>query len=760
MAKNKRPTNTNADKAKKLHESIEQHSTRINITKKSITDNTDGVVDTLSDLTSRQYDELYNLQKSIPKLDKKSDTYKEDLAEIKVRIKETSKRIKTYEELEKNLKNSSNMTSKLLESLQTSDTNLKFVVSQLDVYFKQVALAQEATGSDLGFDRSDIISKLEEILDEKQLEKLQKTLNRLDSWVKEPLKRSGILGDLTNMFSVGLFGPIGKQISDTLDLTGRLENTVSEGLDSIFKKSQKTEEKQNELLDKIKNAELEEEKKEQILKQLRTKDRRDKEKESLRDKLFRRRLLGNQQDILDNTQGKKGFLKRALSIGSLTGALVLGIPTAFKKLGTTRLGAAVGGLFKYVSPLISRILGPAAWIMTAFQGGFSIGKWIDEKWGDEIGDAIWWVSEKIKGIGDWWTEFKSESIDKVLSGVDWAKEKIDEVKAAMGVILQLKDRILGWAGNKIKEVKDNAVENVTGFFGSAAAATTNAFGAARDFLSNNSALSVAMPGLSLGLGTAANLLGSNGTDVVSAIQQAASMIGVPFNFLLAMAKQESGLDPKAKAPTSSARGLFQFISSTWREMVSKYGSKYGVGMGDIEDPLANSIMGALYVRDNAKILEGKGIPVDYTSLYAAHFLGAGGASKLLSADRGEIAAQILPSAAKSNPWVFENKDKTQRTVGEVIDFLFNKVTQVANSLPGSEISMGSSGHAAGAPAPEVNNIPMQSAGLTVPDDVSLPESRNQPGVGVLRNDSGKFNIDDIPMYADDAALMQIALGTL
>lgn len=758
MAKNtKRPSNTNADKARKIHEAIEQQSTRINITQKSVKDNSDGVVNALNDLTNRHYDELYDLQKSITGLDKKSDTYKQDLAAIRAQIKETSKRIKTYEELEKNLKNSANMTDKLLDSLSSSDKNLKFVVSQLEVYFKQVALAQEATGSDLGFDRSEIVDKLKSILNEKDLEKLRKNLNRIDDWVKEPLKRSGILGDITNMFAVSFFGPIGKQLADAVDLTGKVESTISKGLDGIFTKSQKTEEQQKELLDKIENAELDDKKKEQILKQMRTKERRDKEKESLRDKLFKRKLLGNQKDILENTQGKKGFLRRMLSIGTLTGALVAGIPSAFSKLGTTRLGAAVGGIFRFISPLITKILGPAAWILTAFQGGFSIGKWINDKWGDEIGDAIWWVSEKIKGIGEWWTEFKEGTIDKVLSGVEWAKEKIDKVKEALVMVLQLKDRILGWVGGKIRDVKDSVVANASEFFGSAGSAVTGGLGFAKNVLSNVG--KVFAPGLSFGLDAASNLLSSGGDDVVSAIQQAASMIGVPFNFLLAMAKQESGLNPKAKAPTSSARGLFQFISSTWQSMVSKYGAKYGVGLGDIEDPLANSIMGALYVRDNAKVLESKGIPVDYTSLYAAHFLGAGGATTLLSADRGAIAADVLPKAAESNPWVFENKDKSKRTVGEVIDFLFNKVTQVANSLPGSDLNIGS-GTAQGVTAPSVPSVPMQSAGMDVPDNVSVPYSAAANSSGIQMDNSGKFNIDDIPMYVDDAALMQIALGTL
>ena len=52
-------------------------------------------------------------------------------------------------------------------------------------------------------------------------------------------------------------------------------------------------------------------------------------------------------------------------------------------------------------------------------------------------------------------------------------------------------------------------------------------------------------------------------NVQSAIARAATRTGVDFDYLLAQAKLESGLDPSAKAGTSSATGLYQFIDSTW-----------------------------------------------------------------------------------------------------------------------------------------------------------------------------------------------------
>jgi soluble lytic murein transglycosylase-like protein len=52
-------------------------------------------------------------------------------------------------------------------------------------------------------------------------------------------------------------------------------------------------------------------------------------------------------------------------------------------------------------------------------------------------------------------------------------------------------------------------------------------------------------------------------QVREAIAQASDKTGVDFAFLLATAKRESSLNPKARAKTSSAKGLFQFLDQTW-----------------------------------------------------------------------------------------------------------------------------------------------------------------------------------------------------
>ena len=55
-------------------------------------------------------------------------------------------------------------------------------------------------------------------------------------------------------------------------------------------------------------------------------------------------------------------------------------------------------------------------------------------------------------------------------------------------------------------------------------------------------------------------------DVYQAICRACIKHDVPLEYMLAMAAKESNFDPNARATTSSATGLYQFINSTWKEM--------------------------------------------------------------------------------------------------------------------------------------------------------------------------------------------------
>lgn len=174
--------------------------------------------------------------------------------------------------------------------------------------------------------------------------------------------------------------------------------------------------------------------------------------------------------------------------------------------------------------------------------------------------------------------------------------------------------------------------------------------------------------------------------VLAAIRQASARTGVDFGYLLQNARTESGLDSRAKADTSSAQGLYQFVESTWLEQIDKHGAEHGLQQaaeavtrdakgnpvvadpglrGQIlalrNDPRIAALMAAELAQDNKAGLENAlQREVNNTELYLAHFLGTGGATRLLSqrdAAPQSGAAQWLPEAAQSNQHVFFAKGR-------------------------------------------------------------------------------------------------------
>lgn len=169
--------------------------------------------------------------------------------------------------------------------------------------------------------------------------------------------------------------------------------------------------------------------------------------------------------------------------------------------------------------------------------------------------------------------------------------------------------------------------------------------------------------------------------VGDAIKEASNKVGVDESIMLAMAKQESGFKPDAKAGTSSAKGLYQFIDSTWNSMVSRFSKSFPELLKGPYDALASAIAGALYIKENATFLKKNNIPVTGTNIYASHFLGAGGARTLLTAPPNQIAAEVpglqAPAAANKNIFFVKGDVNKPRTVDQVIEVLYNKVGKTA-----------------------------------------------------------------------------------
>ncbi|GJL97759.1 MAG: lytic transglycosylase [Hyphobacterium sp.] len=165
------------------------------------------------------------------------------------------------------------------------------------------------------------------------------------------------------------------------------------------------------------------------------------------------------------------------------------------------------------------------------------------------------------------------------------------------------------------------------------------------------------------------------------IARASRETGANFEFMVRTAARESNFDPNAQATTSSAAGMYQFLDQTWLAMVSRHGGDHGLsteadlieqsesGRYAVSDPaerqrildmrfdasVAARMAGEL-AAENASILEARiGRQPTSGELYAAHFLGAGGASDLINAassDPTSRADQLFPAAARANRNVF------------------------------------------------------------------------------------------------------------
>ncbi|WP_240481461.1 lytic transglycosylase domain-containing protein [Novosphingobium fuchskuhlense] len=182
-------------------------------------------------------------------------------------------------------------------------------------------------------------------------------------------------------------------------------------------------------------------------------------------------------------------------------------------------------------------------------------------------------------------------------------------------------------------------------------------------------------------------------DVRGAIARAAAATGTDFSYLMAQARLESGLNPHARAATSSAAGLYQFTGQTWLSMLDKHGAELGIGgAGDPaarsqllalrSDPELSALMAGTLANDNRDFLSGiLGRDPDASELYLAHFLGAEGAGRFLGAlgsNPAQSAAALLPRAAAANRGIFFGPSGA-RSVGEVMDLLRGRMTSAMNA---------------------------------------------------------------------------------
>ena len=220
-------------------------------------------------------------------------------------------------------------------------------------------------------------------------------------------------------------------------------------------------------------------------------------------------------------------------------------------------------------------------------------------------------------------------------------------------------------------------------------------------------------------------------QIISTIRRVADSQNADFRYLLNQAKLESGLNPAARAASSSAAGLYQFTSGTWMNMVRRHGDKVGLAseaqslrsnlasstdraqiLNLRNEPYLATALAAHLASDNAQQLAAAGHKsIGPTELYMAHFLGAGGANTFLNGLRDSPlapAAKALPAAAAANAGVFFN-NKTPLSYQDIYNRFAQKFADAAaaagsSSAPALKDSPGAALDMANLPDPRLTDI--------------------------------------------------------
>ncbi len=196
--------------------------------------------------------------------------------------------------------------------------------------------------------------------------------------------------------------------------------------------------------------------------------------------------------------------------------------------------------------------------------------------------------------------------------------------------------------------------------------------------------------------------------VLAALQRAETATGADAGLLFAIARRESGFKAGAYSRSSSARGLMQFTSATWLEVVRDYGSRHGLahhaavlasvprGSLPADRRLVTEV---LRLRDNphlasalaAERLEGwrgaleqtLGREASGTDLYLVHLLGPAGARRFLAElarAPSQPAGAVVGTAARANRSIFVRDGRALSLLEVYRDLARSLAVDIADSV--------------------------------------------------------------------------------
>lgn len=121
---------------------------------------------------------------------------------------------------------------------------------------------------------------------------------------------------------------------------------------------------------------------------------------------------------------------------------------------------------------------------------------------------------------------------------------------------------------------------------------------------------------------------------------------------------ESGGDPTARNPRSSATGAGQFISSTWLDLIKRERPDVARGKSDREllalrnDPKLSRQMTGAYARQNSQVLVDNGLAASNVNISMMHLLGPGEGIRALKASPSTRMESIVSQQTlNANPWM-------------------------------------------------------------------------------------------------------------
>lgn len=164
-----------------------------------------------------------------------------------------------------------------------------------------------------------------------------------------------------------------------------------------------------------------------------------------------------------------------------------------------------------------------------------------------------------------------------------------------------------------------------------------------------------------------------GTIAASPVAQALGQNMAVDDYTNRLMKAESGGDPNAANPASSARGLYQITAPTQAGIARNHPEAKLPASGAMT-PEQQKVAALLLDQDNRNALSAQGVQPTDANAYGAWFLGAPTAAKVLSAsDNTPVSALTGSGAVQANPFL------KNMTVGDFRNWAAGKISSPATA---------------------------------------------------------------------------------